>query len=592
MSKKLYFIIPILIALLCGCGKNIEVENREQDNYNNHEIEEVIIENVEEEIPSQEISNSNESGNNYGNLANGGYAAYNDGYIYYVNGIGVGGTSDGKLYRVNSDWTETTKIVDDKAQSINIVGDWIYYINKSDNYKLYKARKDGTQKMMLSEERCNSIHVKGDWIYYGVSYYIKGESIGELYKMKTDGSNRQKISDDYVINIIVEDEWIYCRTETYIPEEGEYKYFLHKIKTDGTEKIKLSDEKVYIFTLYDQWIYYVNGDRNLCKIDIDGNNKSIITEDEVLDFNIDGEWIYYRNLSDYDNLYIIKPDGSSKEKISEGRVSGIHFVGDWIYYTAIFAEDVEPYRIKLDGTEKSPIVHLDIKKQDMLKRISILNGYWEKQADFSLSDEERIRAADNFITCFKYFLQDEYTVKLSDEEFKEKFPLMSVVETKTCPDSGISIRLFRFFGLDGIYGKSSMYTTFIQWWDDNGVNSQVLYEIDSVIVSDFMIVEDEGNVNIVIIGCVNLYIPAPLCFATWQMQDGIWKETKAIEDIKADEEVWMIDNQDTIVIVENKRMDYVLYQINKEKTGFTIYLENDESKKINFKFVGSSLVQE
>ena len=144
--------------------------------------------------------------------------------------------------------------------------------------------------------------------------------------MKTDGSNRQKISDDYVINIIVEDEWIYCRTETYIPEEGEYKYFLHKIKTDGTEKIKLSDEKVYIFTLYDQWIYYVNGDGNLCKIDIDGNNKSIITEDEVLDFNIDGEWIYYRNLSDYDNLYIIKPDGSSKEKISEGRVSGIHFV--------------------------------------------------------------------------------------------------------------------------------------------------------------------------------------------------------------------------------------------------------------------------
>ena len=47
-----------------------------------------------------------------------------------------------------------------------------------------------------------------------------------------------------------------------------------------------------------------------------------------------------------------------------------------------FAEDVEPYRIKLDGTEKSPIVHLDIKEQNMLKRISILNEYWEKQADF------------------------------------------------------------------------------------------------------------------------------------------------------------------------------------------------------------------
>ena len=54
---------------------------------------------------------------------------------------------------------------------------------------------------------------------------------------------------------------------------------------------------------------------------------------------------------------------------------------------------------------------------------------------------------------------------------------------------------------------------------------------------------------------------------------------------------WMIDNQDTIVIVENKRMDYVLYQINKEKQVLQ-YIWKMMKVKINFKFVGSSLVQE
>ena len=51
-----------------------------------------------------------------------------------------------------------------KQNAFNIVGDWIYYINKSDDRKLYKVKKDGTQKTMLYEERCDSIFVQDQLI--------------------------------------------------------------------------------------------------------------------------------------------------------------------------------------------------------------------------------------------------------------------------------------------------------------------------------------------------------------------------------------------------------------------------------------------
>ena len=219
LFKRLCLIIPLLIVLLCGCSKDIAINSGEQDNNNYSKTEENIFDNDEKKATNQEAQNSNESGNDYGNLINGGYAAYKDGYIYYVNNIDVGKTSDGKLYRVNSDWTEATKILDDKAECINIVGDWIYYINKSDDRKLYKVKKDGTQKTMLYEERCDSIFVQGDWIYYGVSFWANGEAYGELYKMKTDGSSRQKLSDDYSENIVVQDGWIYYLSQIYNSEE-------------------------------------------------------------------------------------------------------------------------------------------------------------------------------------------------------------------------------------------------------------------------------------------------------------------------------------------------------------------------------------
>ena len=334
VSKKLYLIIPILLVLLSGCGKDVALKDRKQDNYNNNGSVENAGKTLKREMQY----------NGYGNLINGGYAVYDDGYIFFTNGFDIGETTDGKLYRVKSDWTEPTKILDDTAKCINIVGDWIYYINLADGYKLCKARKDGTERMILHDEECSSVYVQGDWIYYSTCSVASLKNVGEIYKMKIDGSNKEKLNDDFALNLVVQDEWIYY--SNYKRTMG----YLYKMKTDGTKKSKISDEAICRFILYDQWIYYTDENTKMYMMDIDGNNKRIITEDKVLSFNTDGKWIYYCNLSDFEKLYRIKPDGSGKEKLSGTRSHYIQIVGDWIYFIYLYKDDMGPFRIKLDGS--------------------------------------------------------------------------------------------------------------------------------------------------------------------------------------------------------------------------------------------------
>jgi hypothetical protein len=47
------------------------------------------------------------------------------------------------------DGTNKTKISNDNAQNIQIVGDWIYYENQNDNKSLYRIRIDGTMKQAM-----------------------------------------------------------------------------------------------------------------------------------------------------------------------------------------------------------------------------------------------------------------------------------------------------------------------------------------------------------------------------------------------------------------------------------------------------------
>ena len=132
-------------------------------------------------------------------LSNGGYAAQQGDWIYYSSTSGI--------YKTKMDGTETTKLGDEQAKYINVVGDWIYYTYYTNHISqgIYKMKLDGTEKTMLYNDTIPELmYVSGDWIYFTNGIYS-----GNLYKIKTDGSENTKISSDPIGYMNIQGDWIY-----------------------------------------------------------------------------------------------------------------------------------------------------------------------------------------------------------------------------------------------------------------------------------------------------------------------------------------------------------------------------------------------
>ena len=139
-------------------------------------------------------------------------------------------------------------------------GDWIYYTTvdeSGDICQLNKVRSDGSERTKLSDDLATFINVVGDWIYYG-SYNFEYESkygtdYFQLCKIRVDGSEKTKICDDNAWFVSVVDGWIYYIS---LMEEDIYEFKLYKIRTDGSERTKLSEDDVGYMSVVGDWIYY------------------------------------------------------------------------------------------------------------------------------------------------------------------------------------------------------------------------------------------------------------------------------------------------------------------------------------------------
>lgn len=78
---------------------------------------------------------------------------------------------------------------------------------KSDGGKIYKLKTDGTYRTKVSDDRAHSLNIIGDLIYY---------SFDKLYRMKTDGTNNMQITDDIVSNYNISNGWIYYHNKKYL----------------------------------------------------------------------------------------------------------------------------------------------------------------------------------------------------------------------------------------------------------------------------------------------------------------------------------------------------------------------------------------
>ncbi len=94
----------------------------------------------------------------------------------------------GKLQKIKTDGSGKTLVNSGLSRHVNVVGEWIYYINADDNSKLYKMKTDGSGKTKLDEGMSSFPNIAGDWIFY------YNEDTFEYWRMKTDGSGKAALS--------------------------------------------------------------------------------------------------------------------------------------------------------------------------------------------------------------------------------------------------------------------------------------------------------------------------------------------------------------------------------------------------------------
>ncbi|MBP1745016.1 MAG: domain/zinc-ribbon domain [Firmicutes bacterium] len=146
-------------------------------------------------------------------------------WIYYGSG--------NALFKMKTDGSGKTKLTEDASYynivgDINVSGSWIYYTEYSEySGKLQKIKTDGSGKTLVNSGMSRHVNVVGEWIYY-----VNADDNSRLYKMKTDGSGKTKLDDGMSSFPNIAGDWIFYYNE----DTSEYC----RIKTDGSGKAALS----------------------------------------------------------------------------------------------------------------------------------------------------------------------------------------------------------------------------------------------------------------------------------------------------------------------------------------------------------------
>ena len=222
--------------------------------------------------------------------------AYNinvvDDWIYYASGNRYTNVGN-MIFKIRTNGKDKTMLVelnsDDSIYDVTVTGGWVYYkpcsatISNNGTYEInqpiHKIRTNGKDNTLVTTDNSEYINIVGDWIYY-INNDDKNPSStgpfgahfgGRVYKIRTDGTSKTKLTDCNVITMNVVDDWIYYRDDS--------QWYIRKIRTDGTSDTEIVFSSVSYGTsdiaLLNEWIYYKDGacaDFEFNKIRTDGTD--------------------------------------------------------------------------------------------------------------------------------------------------------------------------------------------------------------------------------------------------------------------------------------------------------------------------------
>ena len=284
-----------------------------------------------------------EIGNNDGNITNIGSVCQKGDTIYYQN------FEDKFSIYKSVNGGEGQKLNSGTSYFINVVGDYVYYVHEDSDFHIYKMKTDGSENTEIVDKSAYYMTVYNDYIYF-VNY----DDNQALYKVKTDGSELKKLVDTICYYpIVADDGYIY-----YIDYKNGGK--VTRITPNG-DLMEVMDDKNPITAAYlnynDGKLYYTNAvtesegskadyQNFLFCYDIEKKTTSTVIESPCADINIYDGRIYYNNLED-SKVYSCNLKGEDKKLICDENGMFINLTDESLY-CYIKELNKEPYIKKVD----------------------------------------------------------------------------------------------------------------------------------------------------------------------------------------------------------------------------------------------------
>lgn len=267
------------------------------------------------------------------NLTNGGLATQQGNRIYYVN------STQTKICKTDNAGSFHTMVLSvNKPRSLNVLGDWVYFLNGSDNDKPYKVKTDGSGLAKISNENMETMLVTSGWIYF------IDKSDQKVKRINLNGLSLADISKNRALYFNYSDGFIFYTNS----DDGDRIY---KISGDGSgANTALSTNAGRGINVYPGLIYYKDSLGNHYQIKPDGTGQSRITQENSGYMNVTGGYIFYTNMSDNNCMYGIVSRGvaGTKRKFTDHTSYEFSMVGDWVYFYYDINENGNPliYRLR------------------------------------------------------------------------------------------------------------------------------------------------------------------------------------------------------------------------------------------------------
>lgn len=302
------------------------------------------------------------TGNTAGNLNNGGLFSEYNGKIYFSNPY-----DDGHLYVMDSDCSNARLLNSDTAGSINVCGNYIYYVknNYSRNsivsndrvrmYGVYRTDLKGNNSDSLYETLSGISSLYGNYLYY--QHYSDTEPLS-FYRTKIDGSEETKLSDIPINPASIYNGKIYFSN----PNNDNY---IAAYNTDTGAITTIYEANSYMVDAADNYIYYIDLSKNysLVRLNLSNNTVELLFEPDdgkVIRYNRYGSKIFFIVEGQDAGLYRMNTNGTQIESIAAGNISSVSCTSQYTFFQ-YYNNETSLYRIPTNGVI-TKIEEITIKK--------------------------------------------------------------------------------------------------------------------------------------------------------------------------------------------------------------------------------------